>query len=79
MKSRQITPKRVVSTLKFRKALYYYKRDKEDLDLQIKLNEMCESTFLSNAELHNIVRSVSRGNSPQSFRIKTETTAAKTP
>ncbi|CAK74353.1 unnamed protein product (macronuclear) [Paramecium tetraurelia] len=76
MKSRQLTPQRVVSTNKLRKALYFYKKDKELLDLKIKLNEMCESTFLTNSELHHIVRSVSRGNSPtqQKFRIRTETT-----
>ncbi|CAD8099003.1 unnamed protein product [Paramecium sonneborni] len=80
MKSKQLTPQRVVSTIKLRKALYYYKKDKEVLDLKIKLNEMCESTFLTNAELHHIVRSVSRGNSPsqQRFRIRTETTTIST-
>jgi hypothetical protein len=56
----------VVSTIRLKKALYNYKKDKEVLDLEIKLNEMCESTFLTNAELHHIVRSISRGNTPRS-------------
>ncbi|KAM3144087.1 hypothetical protein pb186bvf_003851 [Paramecium bursaria] len=77
--NQKLSPKRSISTKKIRQAIYFYKKDKEILDMQIRINEICEKSTMTVKEVTQYVRTISadsqRSNSSsRKFRIKTETT-----